>query len=89
MTAMIKLRSNAEIEKIHKACKIVAIVLENLKGFVRPGCITKDLEKIAEGLIEKEGARSAFKGYRGYPSSICASVNETVVHGIPAQRRLL
>lgn len=85
---MIHLRSEAEIENIRKASRIVAIVLEELKEFIKPGVATKDLEIKANRLIEKEGAEPAFKGYRGYPASICTSVNEAVVHGIPGEYRL-
>lgn len=84
---MIYLRSDAEIENIRKASKIVAIVLERLRNFARPGITTQDLETEASRLIEKEGAESAFKGYRGFPANICASVNEAVVHGIPGEYR--
>lgn len=85
---MIQLRSEAEIENIRKACRIVAIVLEETKVFAKAGCATIDLDKRAAGLIEKEGAESAFKGYRSYPSVICTSVNRVVVHGIPGEYRL-
>jgi methionyl aminopeptidase len=85
---MIQLRSEAEIANIKKAARIVALVLEDLKGFAKPGCTTKDLETRAVQLIEKENAESAFKGYRGYPGFICTSVNEQIVHGIPGVYRL-
>lgn len=85
---MIQLRDGQELEKIRKACSIVAVVLEGLEKFIRPGLATRDLEKKAEELIEKEGAESVFKGYRGYPAAICTSVNEAVVHGIPGPYRL-
>ena len=85
---MIYLRSEAEIENIRKASKIVAAVLEGIRNFIKPGFTTADLEIKASRLIEKEGAESAFKGYRGYPANICTSVNEAVVHGIPGGYRL-
>jgi len=85
---MIQLRSETEIANIKKASRIVALVLEDLKGFAKPGCTTKDLETRAVQLIEKENGESAFKGYRGYPGFICTSVNEQVVHGIPGAYRL-
>lgn len=85
---MIQLKSEAEIEKIRKACRIVAIVLGEVGNIISPGCTTYELEILARRLIEKEGAESAFKGYRGYPASICTSVNEAVVHGIPGPYRL-
>jgi len=80
---MISLKSDIEIEKMRRAGRIVAIVLDALRNLVKPGCTTAELEKEADRLIEKEGAISAFKGYKGYPSSICTSVNEAVVHGMP------
>lgn len=85
---MIQLKSEAEIEKIRKACRIVAIVLKEAGNSIRPGCTTYDLQILAEQLVEKEGGEPAFKGYRGYPASICTSVNEAVVHGIPGPYRL-
>ena len=63
-------------------------MLESLKGVVRAGITTKELESFADSRIKALGGKSAFKGYRGYPSSICVSVNEQVVHGIPSSRRL-
>lgn len=71
-----------------KAGGIVAETLEELKKMALPGISTAELEKAAEGLIIKKGGRPAFKGYRGYPACICASINEQVVHGIPSGRRL-
>ena len=66
----------------------MAETLEELKKMALPGISTAELEKAAEGLIIKKGGRPAFKGYRGYPACICASINEQVVHGIPSGRRL-
>lgn len=71
-----------------KAGKIVAEVLKSLKGVVAAGATTKELEQFADERIRALGGKSAFKGYRGYPSSICTSVNEVVVHGIPSSRKL-
>lgn len=71
-----------------EACLITAQALARLRGAVVPGVTTKELEKAAEDFILKKGAKPAFKGYRGYPASICTSVNDEVVHGIPSARRL-
>jgi methionyl aminopeptidase len=66
----------------------VAEVFERLKGMIVPGITTKELDQVAEEYILLKGARPAFKGYRGFPATLCISVNEEVVHGIPSQRRL-
>ncbi len=85
---MIIIKTADEINKIAKACKIVAETLEELKLQVKPGITTKEIEKIAQEKIVKRGGTPAFKGYRGYPASICTSVNNQVVHGIPSGLRL-
>ena len=85
---MIILKSPQEIETMAKAGKIVAEVLKSLKGLITAGATTKEIEQFAEERIRALGGKSAFKGYRGYPSSICTSVNEVVVHGIPSSRKL-
>lgn len=85
---MIILKSNEEIEKMTKASKIVAEVLLALKDMIKPGVSTLDLDKIAEEKIRGFGAVPAFKGYRGFPATVCTSVNEEVVHGIPSSRLL-
>lgn len=85
---MIILKSPQEIDKIRKASKIVAEVLEELTPLVKPGVTTVDLDRVAEESIRKKGALPAFKGYRGYPRTLCTSVNETVVHGIPSKEPL-
>src|SRR5512132_4540365 len=68
---------------------LVAEVLAELAGMVAPGVTTKDLDATAERLVRDGGAEPAFKGYRGYPCTLCASVNEQVVHGIPSARPLV
>lgn len=73
---------------MRKAGKVVAGLFEALAGRVKPGVSTDALDRFAEEYIRKEGAEPAFKGYRGYPSTICASVNDEVVHGIPDKRVL-
>ncbi len=85
---MIFLKSPQEIEKMERAGRIVAEVLDLLRSMVRAGVTTKELEGVADDQIRARGGTPAFKGYRGYPSSICTSVNEQVVHGIPSSRRL-
>jgi methionyl aminopeptidase len=81
-------KSPAEIEKMRAANQLVAKVLEELAALVAPGVSTADLDAAAEAKVRAAGAEPAFKGYRGYPATLCASVNEQVVHGIP-NRRLL
>jgi len=71
-----------------EACRLVAEVLEGIKKIVAPGVTTKELDEFAESFILSKGARPAFKGYRGYPASVCTSINEQVVHGIPSSTRL-
>jgi len=82
-------RSTAEIERMRKANVFVADVLAELEAAVAPGVTTEDLDRLAARLIRDGGAESAFKGYRGYPATLCASVNEEVVHGIPSAARQL
>jgi len=82
-------RSAAEIAKLRAANQLVAGVLAELEAAVAPGVTTADLDRRAERLIREAGAVPAFKGYRGYPATLCASVNEVVVHGIPSAARAL
>ncbi len=86
---MIVCKSPAEIERMRKANALVADVLAELAAMVAPGVTTADLDARAEALVRAGGAEPAFKGYRGYPATLCASVNEQVVHGIPSDRALL
>ncbi len=79
------IKSQAEIKKIEAACRIVAEILESLKSFLKAGITTADIETYTEKQIRQRNAIPAFKGYRGYPSSICTSVNNQVVHGIPSR----
>ncbi len=85
---MIVCKSPAEIERMRAANALVADVLAELARLVSPGVTTRDLDAAAEKLVRDGGAEPAFKGYRGYPSTLCASVNEQVVHGIPSGRAL-
>ena len=86
---MIVCRSVAEIERMRRANRFVAEVLAKLEAAVAPGVTTADLDRLAETLVRDGGAEPAFKGYRGYPATLCASVNEEVVHGIPSAGRAL
>jgi methionyl aminopeptidase len=86
---MIILKSKREIETMRESGKIVAHVHNVLQSHIRPGITTKELDGIAEKEIRKHGAVAAFKGYGGFPGSICASINEEVVHGIPSASREL
>jgi methionyl aminopeptidase len=81
-------KSRAELETMHRACSIVVDTLQVLEENALPGATTKDLDRIAAECIRKAGAKPAFLGYRGYPATLCISVNEEVVHGIPGPRRL-
>jgi methionyl aminopeptidase len=81
-------KSPGEIERMRVANALVARVLAELAETVAPGVTTRDLDALAEKLVRAGGAEPAFKGYRGYPATLCASVNEQVVHGIPSARPL-
>ena len=85
---MIILKSPQEIEKISHACRVVAMTLIYLKDKVDPGVTTQELDRLAEEFMVKQGARPAFKGYRDFPCTICTSINEEVVHGIPSKKHL-
>lgn len=83
---MIILKSKEEISRIARASQIVALVLQELKRKVKAGVTTKELDHFAEKQILKEGGLPAFKGYRRFPATLCVSVNDEVVHGIPSKR---
>jgi len=85
---MIILKSRQEIEKMRKSNALVAAILEELAKKIRPGVKTIELDRLSEQMALKRGARPAFKGYRGYPYSLCTSVNSEVVHGMPSEREL-
>jgi methionyl aminopeptidase len=82
------LRGREEIEAIREAARLVARTLTMLGREIRPGVSTQRLDELAESFIRDHGARPAFKGYRGFPASICPSINDEVVHGIPGARTL-
>src|SRR5215212_9481946 len=77
-------KSKKELEKMRAAGRLVAQVREELRRMVRPGVTTLELDAAAEKMIRDAGALPTFKGYHGFPYSICASVNEQVVHGFPS-----
>ncbi|MEB3103468.1 type I methionyl aminopeptidase [Ferviditalea candida] len=86
---MIICKSEAEIELMRIAGRIVAKTHRLLNDAIRPGITTRELDRIAEDYIRSQGAVPSFKGYNGFPASICASVNEELVHGIPSDRKLV
>jgi methionyl aminopeptidase len=85
---MIVCKSPSELETMHRAGLVVWDVLDSLRRMVEPGMTTMELDQFAERRAVEQGARPAFKNYRGYPASLCTSVNEQVVHGIPSDRLL-
>jgi methionyl aminopeptidase len=86
---MIVCKSPAEIERMRAANALVATVLSDLRSAIRPGVSTAELDALAEATIAGAGATPAFKGYHGYPATLCVSINDEVIHGIPSPRRLL
>lgn len=85
---MITCKSEQEIKYMRDAGKVLALTHQELEKAVKPGVTTKELDTLAENIIVKQGARPAFKGLYGFPATICPSVNEEVVHGIPSLRKL-
>jgi methionyl aminopeptidase len=86
---MIVCRSRAEIDKLRRVNQIVARVLSEIRQMALPGVTTGQIDEAAEALVRGAGAEPAFKGYHGYPATVCASINEQVVHGIPSTRALV
>jgi methionyl aminopeptidase len=84
---MIVCKSSAELEKMYRAGQVVWGALGELQAMVKPGITTKELDAFAERYTKEHGGRPAFKGYRGYPCSLCTSINKEVVHGIPSGSR--
>ncbi|MFZ0637119.1 MAG: type I methionyl aminopeptidase [Candidatus Acidiferrales bacterium] len=82
-------KDERELEKMYRAGQVVWNALQELRKRVRPGVTTKELDTFAERFTAENGARPAFKGYMGYPASVCMSVNQEVVHGIPSDRRVV
>jgi methionyl aminopeptidase len=85
---VIIIKSPREIDQLKRSNAIVVEVFKELKKVIAPGIATKELDRIAEEIIRSKGALPAFKGYRGFPATVCISINEEVVHGIPSMRRL-
>jgi methionyl aminopeptidase len=86
---VIVIKSKNEIATMRQAGKIVAEVLQALRFAVKPGVTTYELDQLAQTIIAQRGAKPTFRGYHGFPASICASINCEVVHGIPSQKRVL
>jgi len=80
---MVTLKSKREIDIMRDASRIVAEVLQELRSSCKEGVPTRELDRIAEEITIRNGAKPAFKGYRGYPRALCTSINQQVVHGIP------
>lgn len=85
---MIRLYQENELEVIKKASSILVKVMKGLRKYIKPGIQTKEIDSLAQELIQKEGAVAAFKGYKGFPASICVSINEEIVHGIPGEKKI-
>ena len=85
---MVHIRTQEEINKISKSCQIVADTLLMLEGHIQDGIKISKLDNLAEDFIRSQGARPAFKGYMGFPSTLCVSIEDAVVHGIPADIEL-
>jgi len=79
-----KIKNDAEIKIMKEGGLILAKILKNLKNYIKPGMITMDIEKRANGLLQKYHVKSAFKGFNSYPFSTCISINEEIVHGLPS-----
>ena len=85
----ITIKSQREIELMRESCRLLAIVHKEMEEAIRPGMSTMDIDILGDSLIRKLGCIPNFKNYNGYPASICVSVNDEVVHGIPNKRRIL
>jgi len=85
----VTIKSEREIELMRESCRLLAIVHKELEESIRPGMSTKDIDILGDSLIRKLGCIPNFKNYNGYPASICVSVNDEVVHGIPNKHRIL
>jgi len=86
---VITCRSSAEIEKLRRVNQLVGSILAELRAMVAAGVTTEEIDAHAETRVREAGAQPAFKGYHGYPATVCASINEQVVHGIPSKRGLV
>ena len=88
MIELIKLKSQREIDLLKEAGHIVYLTHQHLKPYIKEGITTKELDKLAEDFIRSKGAIPSCKGYEGFPATLCISINEEVVHGIPSNRKL-
>ena len=86
---MIEIKTPDEIARMRKASRVVAEVLLQLKSRVKPGVSTAELDRFAEQRVREMGAVPAFLGYRGYPATLCVSINDEIVHGIPSPKRVI
>ncbi|HTX73561.1 MAG TPA: type I methionyl aminopeptidase [Rectinemataceae bacterium] len=86
---MIRLKNQAQLDKIRQSCRLLSALFEDLVPRVREGVSTGELDSLAHDFIVARGGKPAFLGYQGYPGSLCVSVNEEVIHGIPGRRRLV
>ena len=86
---MIIIKSDQEIDLMRESGKVTGFILKELENFIRPGISTADIDKFVEDTIRKNGMIPSFKGYGGFPASACVSINDEVVHGIPAKKRIL
>ncbi|MDD5026983.1 MAG: type I methionyl aminopeptidase, partial [Candidatus Omnitrophica bacterium] len=85
---MVPLKSEQDLQIIRQSAQILTKVMRRLSKVIREGVLTREIDALAEELILKENALPAFKGYKGFPATVCTSVNEEIVHGIPSERRL-
>ena len=86
---MIKVKTEEDLKNMRIACKITGDTLKYIETKIRPGISTKELDNLAYDFIKSKGAKPSFKGYGGFPGSVCTSINEVVVHGIPSESRIL
>ncbi|HPR24649.1 MAG TPA: type I methionyl aminopeptidase [Bacillota bacterium] len=86
---MIIIKSEHEIEIMRKSGKVTGTILKELEDFIKPGISTKSIDRHAAEIIRENGMEASFKGYNGYPASVCTSINEEVVHGIPSGGRII
>ncbi|RKX67179.1 MAG: type I methionyl aminopeptidase [Tenericutes bacterium] len=86
---MILIKNEEQIKKIAESSRVVALVHDELKKVIKPGVTLESLNVLAEKIIEDNGGVPSFKGYQGYPESICTSVNEVLIHGIPSKQKLI
>ena len=85
---MISIKSKREIDLLRIAGHIVYETHQYLKPYIKAGITTKELDTLAESFIRSKGATPSFKGYEGFPATLCISINEEVVHGFPSERKL-